>query len=164
MKNTLSILLLLVLLAACGSGYGDKLKFGKGELFYTDKVTQDEAKRLGKFLDDSHMFPDDRQVSYQIDKAGESYVFKIVIADEKYNYDSKFTADVQIITGFMSKDVFKNKPVEYWLCNDKFEPVKKIPFKALPEHIIKQSEEEEKNGGMPKDNVSPVDTSRGTPA
>lgn len=171
MKKIFSILAIITLLTACTGDYGKKLQLGRGELFYTEQITEAEAKQLGQFLQDNAWVNDEARVSYQIDKEGSHYVFKMVLADEKFTKDAEYIANMEILAGFMSRDAFANKPVDLWLCNDKFEPLYKVPYKALSDSIIKKAEEEElqkgkpaKDDGMPKDDVSPVDTSEGMPA
>ena len=117
------------------------------------------------------MFPEGRKVAYQIDRVNDTLVFKRVLNDEQYLKDQGYLDDVQIVGGFLSRNVFDNKPVQTWLTDNKFEPLKKIPFKALSDSLLKKAQEEEKMFGppqspdeLPKDNVVPLDTSRGTPA
>jgi hypothetical protein len=153
------------------SDYGKKIEYGQGELYYTANVTELEARNLGKYLTDVGMFPKGKEVSYQLDKSGGNYIVKMPISDEKYINDAAYLTDIQTVGGLMSKDVFTNQPVDFWLCDDGFNTLKVVPFKALPDSLIKKSDLERLNapatqpdGGMPKDNVIPVDTSNGQPA
>jgi len=170
MKKIISILAIITLLTACTNNYGKKLQLGRGELYYTEQVTEAEAKSLGQFLQDNAWVNDEVRVSYQIDKAGTNYVFKMVLANEKFAKDPEYIYNMEILAGFMSRDAFNSKPVDLWLCDDKFEPLYKVPYKALSDSILKKAEEEElqkgqpANDGMPKDDVSPVDTTLGLPA
>lgn len=162
MKKVLSILLMAVLLASC-TNYGKKLEYGKGELYYTDKVSEAEAKNLGKYLQDIKMFPEGKEVSYLIDKDGESYIFKLVLSDEKYLNEQSYIDDSELLAGFISHDVFNNKPVYFWLCDDNFEPKKKLDFKVAPDSLYDAAP----NGntpGSPNNDAIPVDTTQGTPA
>jgi hypothetical protein len=168
MRKLALIFLAALILSSC-TDYGKKLEYGKGELYYTDKVSEAEAKNLGKYLSDVKMFPEGKEVSYQIDKDGETYVFKLVVNDEKYTTDQAYIDDSQMMAGFISHDVFGDKPVQFWLCDDSFEPLKKLGFTALPDSIKKQSDMEKlinptNPTGEPKDEVIPVDTSQGQPA
>lgn len=169
MKNIISILAIITLLTACGNDYGKKLQLGRGELYYTKEVTEHEAQDLAYFLKENAWVNDEDRVSYQIDKDGGKYVFKMVLADEKFTKDPTYIYNMEILAGFMSRDAFANKPVDLWLCNDNFEPLVKVPYKALSDSILKKAEEEElqkgkpANDGMPKDDV-PIDTTGGTPA
>lgn len=170
MKKLALIFLVALILSSCNN-YGTKIEYGQGELYYTANVTELEARNLGKYLNDVGMFPKGKEVSYQLDKSGENYIVKMPISDEKYVNDAAYLTDIQIVGGLMSKDVFTNKPVDFWLCDDGFNTLKVVPFKALPDSLIKKSDLERLNapatqpdGGMPKDNVIPVDTSNGQPA
>ncbi|UPT66641.1 MAG: hypothetical protein M0D57_19690 [Sphingobacteriales bacterium JAD_PAG50586_3] len=91
------------------------------------------------------------------------------MSDEKYATDQLYIDDSQMMAGFISHDVFGDKPVQFWLCDDNFEPMKKLGFTALPDSIKKQSDMEKlinptSPNGEPKDDVIPVDTSQGMPA
>ncbi|UPT66640.1 MAG: hypothetical protein M0D57_19685 [Sphingobacteriales bacterium JAD_PAG50586_3] len=69
MRKIALIFLAALILSSC-SDYGKKLEYGKGELYYTERVTETEAKNLGKYLSDVKMFPEGKEVSYLIDKEG----------------------------------------------------------------------------------------------
>lgn len=168
MKRIALIFLAALILSSCGD-YGTKLEYGKGELYYTEKVTELEAKNMGKYLTDVAMFPEGKKVSYLLDKDGETYIFKQIVGKEDYVTDQNYLEDSQMLAGFMSHELFNDKPVEFWLCDKTFEPLKKLGFKALPDSIIKQADQEklERNdapNGGPSDEVIPVDTTQGTPA
>ncbi len=80
-QNFLTTTLILTVLLAVGlacSSYGTKLDFNGGELYYTDNVTEADAKKLGDYLVKSGFFGG-RQVTVQLDKAGATYQFRMVV-------------------------------------------------------------------------------------
>lgn len=167
-----SICILLTLLIAACDDFGEKITVGKGELYYTPNITKPQAERVAKFLADVKLLDSLKKRSYQIDKLENRYILKSAVSKE-YAEDVFFVDGFKTIAGFMSKDVFDNAPVDVWLTDKGFEPIKKLEFTALPDSIIEKSKREENqlftpigdpNQELPKDNVVPVDTSKGTPA
>jgi hypothetical protein len=50
MKLLLMFTMLSTLIYSCSSGYGKEKKFNGVQLFYTSKVTEAQADKLGKYL------------------------------------------------------------------------------------------------------------------
>lgn len=54
-----------ILLQSCDN-YGEKLEFGKGELYYKAPVSKELANKLGNFLVESGFFGNENPVSVQL--------------------------------------------------------------------------------------------------
>lgn len=123
------ILMFTVVLTACTS-YGEKLTFNGTEVYYTTKVTQQDAEKLGEFLIDSE-FADGNPKSVQLtkDDTTGNYIFRMVTkkeAVENKAYEVLFKAvAIQI-----SDSVFNKQPVDFEVCNASFKTLKTIPFKT----------------------------------
>lgn len=117
MKKALLILTLAVMMFTACNNYGKKKTFGKGELYYTEQITEEEAQKAGEFLLKNGILSEDRRNSIQLDKADSIYKLRIVVEDKFFTNDS---ADITFrgISTFMSLEVFDNKPVEVDLCDD----------------------------------------------
>ena len=124
-KNFITtILVLTVLMAvglACGS-YGTKLDFNGGELYYTDNVTEADAKKLGDYLVKSGFF-DGRKITVQLDKSGSTYQFRMVVVKEKQNDDATMIL-MKAFAGEISEDVFNDAPTELHICDDQLKTLR----------------------------------------
>ncbi len=124
-KNFITtILVLTVLMAvglACGS-YGTKLDFNGGELYYTDNVTESDAKKLGDYLVKSGFF-DGKKITVQLDKSGSTYQFRMVVMKEKQNDDATMIL-MKTFAGEISEEVFSNAPTELHVCDDQLKTIR----------------------------------------
>src|SRR2546421_7095270 len=75
----LCVFVLLPLAITGCNGYGKELKFKKGQLFYTSKVTKDEADKLGNYLVKEGFFTDMKEITVQLNKSGSTYEFRMVV-------------------------------------------------------------------------------------
>jgi hypothetical protein len=107
--------------------YGKKLTYAnESEVYYTNKITEAEAKKFGDLLAKEGWFDKDRK-SLQLtkDKAGTYEVRVVAIEDIKTkipNYVEVFKEFDKII----SKEVFDGKPVKTDLCDKYFSTIKVI--------------------------------------
>ena len=124
-KNILTTILVLTLLLTVGlacTGHGTKLEFNNGELYYTDNVTEADAKKLGDYLVKNRFFSG-RKITVQIDKAGATYQFRMVVVPEKQNDELTFMVLKAFVRG-ISKDVFDGAPTELHICDDGLKTLK----------------------------------------
>ena len=130
MKNTntkffgvLAVMVMLVVGLAC-KGNGTKLEFNGGDLFYTDNVTESEAKKLGDYLVKEEFF-DGKPKSVQLDKSGATYQFRMVVLPEKQNDEQT----VQIMKTFareISGAVFGGAPTEVHICDNNLKTLRVV--------------------------------------
>ena len=125
MKKTLA-LISLVLIIACNS-YGEKLEYKNTEVYFTSKVTKEEAQRLGDYLVSSE-FADGNSKSVQLTKSDNgNYAFRMVgtkEASENVSYEALF----KIFGKQISDSVFNKAPVDFHICSNTFKTLKVIPF------------------------------------
>lgn len=119
----LSVALLLVVGLAC-QGYGTKLMFNGGELYYTSNVTEADAKKLGDYLVKEGFF-DGKTKTVQLDKEGSTYQFRMVVQPEKQN-DEATMALMKTFAGQVSADVFGNAPTELHVCDEHLKTLRVI--------------------------------------
>ena len=116
--------LLMTILVGCNN-YGTKLKYKKGELYYTKAVNEAEAKKAGEYLQNIGYFNDDKETSVQVDKSGDVYAVRFVVvegADKNEEYAKKF----QAVAREMSQNVFDGKKAEVHMCDDHLKTLKVI--------------------------------------
>ncbi|MFY0602897.1 MAG: hypothetical protein JXQ93_03035 [Flavobacteriaceae bacterium] len=126
MKKLMLLLVCFTLIIACNT-YGEKLEYKKTEVYYTSKVSKEEAQKLGNYLVSSE-FADGNNKSVQLTKGDNgNYVFRMVTtkeASENKTYETLF----KIFSKQISDSVFNKAPVDFHVCNNTFKTLKIIPF------------------------------------
>jgi len=118
-------MLLLVVSAAYGlNGFGTKLEFNGGELYYTTNVTRDEANKLGEYLVKDGFF-DGKTKTVQIEKRGKVFQFRMV-AKSGAAEDPHMIAIAKVMAAQLSKNVFDGSPVEFQFCDDRLKSIKAL--------------------------------------
>ena len=114
----------LLLIISCNN-YGKKLKYGTSEVYYTTNVTEDLAKKLGDYLEKAEFFQAGRRISVQLDKAADTFLFRMVVKKEFVNNPSYIESGKITITE-LSQNVFDSKPVLVHFCDDHLKTVRII--------------------------------------
>jgi hypothetical protein len=123
LSGMLAVAMLLFAGLAC-SNYGTKLDFNGGEVYYTDKVTEAEAKKLGEYLVKEEFF-DGKPKTVQLDKAGSTYQFRMVVQKEKQNDEGTIEL-MKTFAGQISADVFNDAPTELHICDESLKTVRVV--------------------------------------
>lgn len=123
------IALLCAFQVSC-SDYGKKIEYPGGELYYTDKVSEDDAKKLGEFLVAEKFFKTENpiKISVQLSKEQDTYLFRMVSKEGISLDDTKYTDGANALTGALSVSVFNNANVNFQYCDKNFKTIKEIPF------------------------------------
>lgn len=133
MKNTIVFLLLIATTVSC-QNYGKKIVFNGTEVYYKDGVTKEQATQLGEYLINNEFATGNRKsVQFLINDITKNLTFRMVV-DQKTA--DKATVNNYIFTTF-SRELsteFK-KPVDFVLCNNKFETLKTYLNKDVPKII-----------------------------
>jgi hypothetical protein len=101
-----------------------KLVFGKGELYFTDPIAMDEAREVGKQLQLSGLFGDDRGASVHFGREDGTYQLRFVI-------DPSRAADQEVIDGFrelagaITAQALGGQPVVVHLCDSEFRTLRR---------------------------------------
>lgn len=122
-SSIFALALLLIVGTACNQ-YGTKLEYNGGEVYYTDKVTETEAKKLGEYLVKEEFF-DGKPKTVQLDKAGTVYQFRMVVQKEKQS-DEQTIELMKVFAGQLSSDVFNDAPVEMHVCDESLVTVRVV--------------------------------------
>ncbi len=120
----LFIPLVTFFLQSCDN-YGDKLVFGKGELYYKSPVSKELANKLGNFLLESGFFGNENAVSVQLLKENDTYQFRMVVQEGKEK-DESLTDVFKLFGSQISEAVLGGAKLEYHLCDKYFKTLKVI--------------------------------------
>lgn len=102
--------------------YGTKIEYKASELYYTDAVTEAEARKVGDALQEYEYFGDNA-VSVQLHKVDGTYQVRFVVQPDKVN-------DEAVITGFtvmgtvLKSQALGDAPTEVHLADDSFKTVR----------------------------------------
>jgi len=123
LNDFLAIVTVLVIGSACSS-YGTKLEFNGDELFYTDKVTEADAKKLGDYLVKLGLFKGDK-VRAQLDKAGATYQVRLAMLPGQQD-DLELRRSLRILAVEISVGAFNRAATEIHACDDQLKTCKVI--------------------------------------
>ncbi|MDT8717123.1 hypothetical protein IAI10_10680 [Clostridium sp. 19966] len=119
--------IIVVPLIALTVYYGDipdnKIQIHGSELYYTENIKQDDAKKFGEYLYNSQIIGDNDKASLKIDKIDNEYIFSVII-DQKYLNDKDVADQYQDLANLLSTDYFKNSKVKIQFCNERFKELK----------------------------------------
>ncbi len=113
--TSLLVLFLAVETILPGMDLGKSLKFGKAEVFFTSTVKEDEARKLGDFLEKYGFFPD-REVSIQLTREGPVYFLRFPVKKD-LEKDLSFIRTIQYLITRISRKVFADAEVRACLCD-----------------------------------------------
>jgi hypothetical protein len=133
MGRCIALLALTLVLAGC-TNYGTKLEFNKGEIYYTEKVTEAEARKLGNFLLDKNDYKGEKK-TIQLTKEGNVYQIRGSIKEELIN-DTRTEQTMAWLCARLSKVAFDNNPVEFHITDESMKTVKVVKMATNTEPII----------------------------
>ncbi len=121
----------LFIIASCNN-YGKKVTFpgNKGEVYYKgDGVTEDDAKAVGKFLEDQQYFlKDDKSRSVQLTKENNRMKLRFVVDEKALATIPKADESFLLMAALMSKTIFNNIPVDVVYTDDVFKDIRTLPY------------------------------------
>jgi hypothetical protein len=124
LNGFLAIATVLVTGSACSSE-GPKLDFNGHELFYTNNVTEADAKKLGDYLVKVGLFKGD-PLRAQLDKENAVYQVRLAI-QPGHQDDMELRRALKLLAVEISVGAFDRAPTEIHACNDQLKACKVIP-------------------------------------
>ena len=152
----LTILFLITFSCSTNEEEALEKKFGKQitknglQLFYTDNVSEEEAKRLINYLVKSE-FVDGEQKTVQLNKSGKTYEFRMVVK-KGIEQDQEYIEIGKYFTIELSESVFNNSPVDIHLCDELLNTIRVIPM-STASNKENSFEEVSNNSAYPADLV-----------
>lgn len=116
-KGLLLFAVALMFFASC-TNYGTKKTFGKGDLYYTENITEAQADKAGAFLKEMGYLSDDKETSIQLDRVDSTYKLRLVVGEEYQEKDTSLDFSFKALGFLASISVFDSKPVEVDLCDE----------------------------------------------
>ncbi|EKQ51563.1 MULTISPECIES: hypothetical protein [unclassified Clostridium] len=101
------------------------LDYGENHLFYTNNITQLQAKELGDYFNREGYFTSNSKIDVKIDKQNDTYVLSLV-AEGDYQNNQNYVGPMRALSKELSQNVFKNSKVRIDLCDDRFKVLKSI--------------------------------------
>jgi hypothetical protein len=114
----------MLALVGCDAGYGTKLEFNGGQLFYTKNVTAAEANSLGEYLV-KEKFYDGNPKSVQLNKSGSTYEFRMVVK-KGLESDQSYVDLGKVFAKELSENVFSGSQVDVHFCDDQLKTLRVI--------------------------------------
>jgi hypothetical protein len=111
-------------------GGDSRLAFKQGELYFSEPVTEDEARPIGEYLVQRGIFSDNHGSTVQLHLEQGIYQLRFVINPE--HVDDFFTAlEFGIIGRHIATKLLGGKPVEVIFADNQLKPKKVVPLSAL---------------------------------
>ncbi len=117
------ILVSSALLSSCGDGR--RVEFANGDVYYTENVQEEEARKLGEFFEQKKYFNEKRE-RVEVDRSGEIYKVRMPVSDDQQN-SAAYLAGVKTMSLELSKNAFNDARVEIDLTDEKFNSLKVVP-------------------------------------
>lgn len=121
--SRIMLVVLAVMMYGCGS-YGDKIELNGGEIYYKDGVQKVEAEELSTYLNEQG-FLDGSHKTVQLVKAGDTYQFRMVMANGSAPTREQQATMSQFARN-LSEDVFNHADVEIHACDARLETISVI--------------------------------------
>ncbi|MDP8233244.1 MAG: hypothetical protein P9M06_00350 [Candidatus Saelkia tenebricola] len=124
---------LLFIITGCNlspSELGRSLEYKGSDLYYTDTVTETEARVLGDYLSDTGFFKEDNPGTTQIRKEDDVYQLRMVVKEGTAD-DIDFLNNAAMFAAHISKDVFNGTQVEMHLCNKDLETIRVATYNLV---------------------------------
>jgi hypothetical protein len=114
----------LLRIASCNN-YGKKLTFNGGEVYYTDQVTEADAKKLGEYLVKEKFFDGTRK-TVQLNKTGSTIEVRMVVKKDGEKAPNTVETFTSVATE-LSQNVFNGAKVVVHLCDDHLKTLRVVP-------------------------------------
>ena len=114
----------MFLLVSCDN-YGKKVKINDTlEIFVKgDSVTENDAKRLGKYIADLSGDAKNEK-SLQLLKDSGKYVVRMVVDKGKMNGDTALDSSFTALKTQIETEVFKGQPIKFTITDNRFNEIK----------------------------------------
>jgi hypothetical protein len=131
----IALLFLPVLISCNNNGKKIKVEGTKGEVYYTEGVTESEAKKVGDVLKDEY-FSSDKGASIQVTKEKEEYTVRFIYDKDFYDKHENLENVFKQFGLKISREVFNGEKVNIALADERFKDFKTIPYQQPVETVV----------------------------
>jgi len=124
----LSLIVIFIFSGCTNNGKKVSVEGTKGEVYYVDSATENEAQKLGNFLKQYGYFGNVKTASVQIDKKNDNYLITFVYDKDYYQKTQGLEDFFKNYTVRMSRELFDGKKVDIALADKYFKDFKNIPY------------------------------------
>lgn len=123
--GSVAVVIIVAIIYFQMNDHGKKIDYNGSDIFYTENVTEPEARALGDYFKEAGWFKSGSEKSIKLEKEDGRYQVKFVVSES--NSDDKKTVTLfKDIGKEISKDIFQGKPVDVFFCNEIFRTRKEI--------------------------------------
>lgn len=108
-----------------GTSEGNRLAFERGELYYNDPVTREEAQRVGEYLRGLEIFTAQKAATVQFDKEDERYKIRFVV-DPAVAEGTLVNVQFAVIGNDIAHNVLSGMPLDVILCDENLKPLRTL--------------------------------------
>lgn len=112
-------------------GHGKKLTFEKGEVYYKEPVTKEQARRVGDYLLEIGYFDDEKAKTVQLRKSSGKIQLRFVLSDPS-SAGEDMQQRFKMLGGLLSHNKLDGAPVEVHLCDRRLRTKKTL---AVPKAL-----------------------------
>ena len=115
-------------MVACCKKFGGKISFNRFDVYYTNGVTQEDARKLGEYFQGLGLndMDEDREC-VQVQKLADTYLVKFVVVDGAES-DQEIIESFEFMGYILSALVYEGIPVDIHLCEYSFNTRKELRF------------------------------------
>ena len=124
----LGLSVIFVFCACTNNGKKVNIEGTKGEVYYLNGATQNEAQKLGNFLKQDGYFGNVKRESVQVDKKNDKYLVTFVYDKDYYQKTPGLEDFFKNYTLRMSQEIFDGKKVDIALADKYFKDFQNIPY------------------------------------
>jgi hypothetical protein len=115
-----------------GASEGNRLAFQRGELYYDDPVTRDEAQRVGEYLQQREIFSAQKAATVRFDKEHDRYQIRFVV-DPAVAEETLVNVQFAVIGSEIAQQVLNGMPLDVILCDEHLKALRTLaPSARLP--------------------------------
>ncbi|MDX1351155.1 MAG: hypothetical protein R3279_12940 [Putridiphycobacter sp.] len=120
-----SKVLLVVLLASCGSANGKRYQVDNLEIYYSDKVPFEYVIGLGEFFQKNHLIHATKKHSIKLGSTSNEFVLFMILNDSLEQVPEDLLKEIEYLEDAIATKVFKNLNFAIVITDAYFNPILK---------------------------------------
>lgn len=121
--NWLTVLALSIALLACGNPNGKIHQVNNLEIYYSNDVGLDYAKKLGNFFESNNLIHPTQIHSVKLTSSPKSFVLKMILNDSLSEVPLDMLKEIEFLEATIAKEVFENRNFVIEITDAYFNPL-----------------------------------------